>query len=183
MQETGNKISFDTAKTLLVPAEMYERGVEEDYLRFNGMALGAGETAVASEATDGIVAIMGIPSSEWESFKHRYERGEVSVTSPLLCVAARQGRRKLGLGLDLGRKRSVNIFLTGDNLYLAVWDSALRMAEVFPDNSVDSLLYYIQVVGRSFALRRFDINVDGEGADIAAEALRQYYKKVRVVIK
>ena len=182
MQETGNKISFDTAKTLLVPAEMYERGVEEDYLRFNGMALGAGETAVASEATDGIVAIMGIPSSEWESFKHRYERGEVSVTSPLLCVAARrgqQGRR----GRLWGRKRSVNIFLTGDNLYLAVWDSALRMAEVFPDNSVDSLLYYIQVVGRSFALRRFDINVDGEGADIAAEALRQYYKKVRVVIK
>lgn len=182
MPETGNSLSFDTAKTVLVPVELYERGTEEEYLRFNGMALSAGEKAVASEPRRGIVAIMGIRAEEWENYERKYERGEVTVTSPLIFVATGAA------GCDeKRRKREVNIFLTDENAYLAVWEKGrgdeggLRMAEVLPDTSTDSLLYYMQVVGRSFNLRRFDINIGGQCAGMVAETLRHYFKNVKTV--
>jgi hypothetical protein len=95
------------------------------------------------------------------------------VTSPLLSIAADGGQGR--------RERSVKIVLTDNNACLAVWDGGLRMAEVLPENSVDSLLYYMQTVGQRFRLRGFDINVSGPRAGLAAAALRRYYKKVRVV--
>ena len=173
MPEIGENLSLDTAKTVLVPVEFYVKGTEEDYLRFNGMALAAGEVAVASEPENGIVAVMGVSAEVLSLYKDTIDRGGVSVTSPLLFVAK---------GFGTGRRgREVNILLTAGNAYLAVWDGTLRMAEVLPDNSVDSILYYIQVTGRRFRLRKFDINVSGERAEPVADALRPYYKKVRVV--
>ena len=75
----------------------------------------------------------------------------------------------------------MDIFLTASNVYLAVWDDGLRMAEALPDNSLDSLLYYIQVLGRQYPLRKFDIEVGGERAGLVADTLRRYLKKVKVV--
>ena len=184
MPETGNSLSFDTAKTVLVPVELYERGTEEEYLRFNGMALSADEKAVVSEPRDGIVAIMGIRAEEWGDYERENERGEVTATSPLLFVVAGAAGRD-----EKRRKREVNIFLTDENAYLAVWEkerggegeNGLRMAEVLPDTSTDSLLYYMQVIGRSFMLRRFDINIGGDRAEIVADTLRRYLKNVKTV--
>lgn len=210
----GPVVSFDTAKTVLMPAYLYDKGVEEDYLRFGGMGLTAGETAVVSEPREGIIAVMGISEEVWalvgqELFVGRYtgvrqeeleagnrtmsslhgfgngvhEAGtperfeggecmegllkEVRTTSPLLEIAT-------------GRKRDVNIFLTDKNAYVAVWEKGLRMAEVLPDASVDSLLYYMQVIGRQFKLRKFDINIGGEHAGVTANSLRQYFSNVRI---
>jgi hypothetical protein len=167
-----NTLWVDTARVVLVPAPMYEKGSEEHFLRFGGIALAEGEVALASEPSDGVVAVVAIEAEVWNRHKDRYQRGELSVSSPLLCAIA---------GAEGGRRdRRVNILLGQGNLYLAVWDGALRMAEALPENSVASVLYYMQVVGRSFELRRFEIFVNGEGADAVAEALRRYYKKVRV---
>ena len=170
--ETGNSVSVDTAKTVLVPVEEYEKGTEEAFLRFNGMARAAGETAVASGERDGIVAVMAVPGGTWGPLKDKYEKGEAVVTSPLLDVA----------GEGWGRhKHDVNILLTADNVYIAVWEEGdLRMAEAFPDNSVDSILYCLQVMGRNFRLRKFNINISGSRAGLVADALRHYYKKVKV---
>ncbi len=164
-------MTIDTAKTLLVPAEMYEPGAEAEYLLFNGMALSADEVAVASKEQDGIVAVMAVPAAEWRLCEERYERGEVRVISPLLSVAtARRGKRG---------GRAVDILLTAENVYIAVWEKGLKMAEALPDNSVDSILYYLQVLGRQFRLRKFDINVGGERAGEVADALRQYFSGVK----
>ncbi len=120
MPETGNKISL-----VLVPVELYERGTEEEYLRFNGMALSADEKAVVSEPRRGIVAIMGIRAEEWENYERKYERGEVTVTSPLLSVAegcaGLNGKR---------RKREVNILLTDENTYLAVREKGRKCSAI-----------------------------------------------------
>lgn len=183
MQETGNNTlcSLDTAKTVLVPAELYEKGMEEDYLRFNGMAPARGETVVASVPQNDIVAVMAVPAEVWEPLRDRYQRGEVAVTSPLLSVATSHGvELEREQGRKWGRKRDVNVLLTGGNVYLAVWDKGLRMAEVLPDPSIPSLLYYMQVVGRNFKLRKFDIHIGGERAQEAIEALKRYFGNVRL---
>lgn len=177
MAEIGSNISFDTAKTVLVPAELYEKGSEGEFLNFNGMALAPYEVAVASEPVEGMVAIMGVPVAEWNLISDEYERGEAGVTSPLFRAVAGSGAG----GGPTRKRREVNILLTAVNVYFAVWDNALRMAEVLPDNSTDSILYYMQVVGRRFKLRKFDIGVSGERAGLVADALRQYFGNVGVV--
>jgi hypothetical protein len=141
--------------------------VEDDYLRFNGMGLNADEVAVVSAPHGDMVAVMGVASDV--AARVRRELGDlVSFTTPLLEIAR-------------GRKRDVNIHLTGRNTYLAVWEKGLRMAEVLPDSSIDSLLYYMQVVGRRFKLRKFDINISGEHSGLAAKTLREYFDHVKTV--
>ncbi len=93
MPETGNSISFDTAKTVLVPLELYEKGREEELLRFNGMALDDDETAVASAPGEGgmngeIIAVMGIPADVPVA-------AEAAVTAPKRAVAEVAGRSPL----------------------------------------------------------------------------------------
>jgi hypothetical protein len=167
-----HEVAFDTAKTVLVPIDLYDEGAGKDYLRFNGMAIAADEVAVASSPHDGIVAVMAVRADEWNEHKDRCERGEAVVTSPLLRAAT-----------ERVRGRSVNIVLTDQNVYLAVWDGDLKMAEAMPDNSTDSILYYMQVVGRRFNLKKFDIRVSGPRTGLVADALRHYYKKVRITDK
>ncbi len=168
----GNNLSIDTARAILIPAELYEEGREEEWLRFNGMAPGAGEMAVATSPRDGVVALMCVRTEILE----QHGRGVVDVTSPLLDVATGHG-----LGGRRAKGRDVNILVTDRNVYFAVWDGGLKMAEAMPDNSVDSIVYYMQIVGRRFDLRRFDIHVRGQWAGLVADALRPYHKKVRVV--
>ncbi len=160
-------VSLDTPKTILMPAYLYEKGVEADYLRFNGMEPTDAETAAVSEEQDGIVAVMAVSTAVAELVAREFGEG-VRFTSPLLEIAS-------------GRKRDVNIFLTRDNLYFTVWDKELKMAEALPDNTGDSLLYCMQVIGRRFKLRRFAINVSGEAAEEAGRVLGEYFPKVNVI--
>jgi len=182
MPATGNSvISFDTPKTVLVPEELYTPGGEADLLAFGGMAPSDGEVAVASAARGGMVAVMAVPSAEWESAGEQLERGGVSVTSPLLDVACAVTEREGGL-LRLRGGRRVELVVTGANLYLAVGEGGrLMVAEALPDNSPDSVLYCMQLLGRRFELRRFRIRVSGENAADVANALGKYYKRVDVV--
>jgi hypothetical protein len=184
MPETGNKRVLDTAKTLLLPAELYCPGAEAEFLRFNGMELADGEVAVVSEVSDvgasgRIVAVMGVAAGVAAGAgvgENEGVGGVGGVPSPLLgLVEAAAG------AAASGAKRSVNIHLTAKNCYLVVWEKGLQMAEVLPDTSLDSLLYYMQVVGRSFKLRRFEIRVGGVRAGVVADALRGYFGSVRVV--
>ena len=80
-----------------------------------------------------------------------------------------------------GLKRSVNIWLSANNAYLTVWENGLQMAEVFPDNSLDSILYYMQVIGRRFNLRKFEIRVGGANSALAAHTLRASNRRTRKI--
>lgn len=140
------------------------------------MALADGETTVIGQRGD-IIAVMGVETDEWSRYREQYERGEVEVTSPLLDLATSGDRNNRGSR----RSRRVGMVLTTTNVCLAVWDNGLRMAEVLPDNSVDSILYYMQVVGQNFKLQKFEIDVAGDGAEQVADALRNYYKNVRML--
>lgn len=159
-------VSLDTYKTVLVPAYLCEPGTEVDYLCFNGMDVSEDEVVVVSAKHDDIVAVMavrtdivGLVANQWS--------GEVEYTSPLLEIASG------------AKKRDVNVFLTTDNAYIAVWDKGLRFAEALPDPSADSVLYYLQVLGRELRLKKFDINIGGHGAPDVVAAVEPYFKNVK----
>lgn len=158
-------VSFDTHKTVLLPAYLCEDGVGEDYLRFNGFAPAPGERVVVSEKAGETVAVMAVDGVLLDETEELLGRRAV-YTSPLLEIAC-------------GNKRDINIFLTTGNAYVAVWDSGLRFAEVFPDSSADSVLYYLQSLGSEFKLKRFNINIGGEGSAAVVAAAAQYFKHVK----
>jgi hypothetical protein len=203
----GHCFSCDSAKVVLVPREEYSPGAGESLLSFGGMAPAADETVVVSgvydggesesreprEPSEGVVAVMAIRKDEWRAVTDAVASGasagagsaggsgaagsgdsgsageQFVVTSPLL---------ELAVGKKRGRR--VEIVTTARNCYIAVWDRGLRMAEALPDNSADSILYYMQVVGQRFKLRKFDIRVAGEKAEIAVDALRKCYKNAKI---
>lgn len=160
------RVAIDTRKTVLVPEELCEEDALAAYLRFNGSEAAASERVVASDSANGIRAIMAFEGDVYRLILR--ELGDrVRLTSPILEMSP-------------SGKREVMIWLTPRNVYLAVWDRGLKMAEALPDPSVDSLLYYMQAVARDFDLRRFTIGIGGEGAAAAAGELGRYFKRVRV---
>lgn len=172
----------DTAKVILLPAPFYERGLEEDYLRFGGVGVEAGEMIVVSALHEiagvdgGVVAVMAAPASEGGSGGGSgvvCGSGfgcEGEVTSPLFRAIEGFHRKR--------SKREVNILLTEANIYIAVWDKGLRFAEAFPEREPDSVLYYMSALGQRFELRRFDISVGGVSAGDIATVLRPYWGQV-----
>lgn len=155
-------VSLDTPKTVVLPAELAEEGVGEAYLRFNGMELSKNERVVYGEG-NGVAVLMAVDSAVAALLEESFE--SVTYTSPLLEAA--EG------------KRYVRLFLTRGNAYLTVREKGLKFAEVLPDSSPDSSLYYLQTLGREFKLKKFDILIGGEGADAVAAAVSQYFKRVK----
>ncbi|MDR0907826.1 MAG: DUF3822 family protein [Rikenellaceae bacterium] len=164
-------VTLDSAKTVLVPAYLCEEGVEAAYLRFGGVGAGAGERVVHSEKRGDVVAIMAVNEQVAELIGEMTQRSRAAVrySSPLLEMA-RGGDRRL-----------VNIFLTASNAYIVVWDKGLRYAEVLPDASPDSVLYYLQTLTDEFRLRKFEIRIGGVGAEAVVAVARDYYNKVRPI--
>jgi hypothetical protein len=161
-------VSIDSAKTVLVPAYLCEERVEEAYLRFGGVASQTGERVVCSEKQGEAVAIMAVDGAIVDYIEEELAGRTIRYTSPLLEMAR-------------GEKRAVNILLTSRNAYVVVWDKGLRYAEVFPDPTPDSLLYYLQVLGGEFRLKKFEIRIGGEGAGEIVAEVAEYFKNVRQV--
>jgi hypothetical protein len=161
-------VSFDTAQTVLVPAYLGEENVGEAYLRFSGVAPAEGDRVVCSEKQGEAVAIMAVSGAILDLIEEESGDRMVRFTSPLLEIAN-------------GKRRNVNIFLTRRNAYLAVWDKGLHYAEVLPDPSADSVLYYLQTLAGEFRLRKFEIRIGGEMAGDVVASVGEYLKNVRQV--
>jgi hypothetical protein len=161
-------VSLDTAGTVLVPAYLCEEGVEETYLRFSGVAPESTERIVCSEKHGDVVAIMAVNGEILGLIEEELGGRTIRYTSPLLEIAC-------------GERRNINVFLTRQNAYIAVWDKGLRYAEVLPDPSPDSVLYYLQTLGSDFRLKKFDISISGERAGEVVASVSDYFKNTRQV--
>jgi hypothetical protein len=161
-------VSFDTASAVLVPAYLGEEDVGEAYLRFCGVAPKAAERVVCSEKQGDVMAIMAVNGAVLDLIEEQLAGRTVRYTSPLLEIAH-------------GERRNVNVFLTRQNAYMAVWNKGLRYAEVLSDPSADSVLYYLQTLAGEFRLKKFVIGIGGEGAGEVVAMASGYFKNVRRV--
>ena len=151
---------LDTAETLLIPAEMYEEGMQEGYMRRSGLDLTADKSIVVSAVVNGIVALMLFPKDIVDAVTGHFEHCE--FRSPLQEIA--------------GEKNVVRLFLTARMVYVALSGDSLRFADVIEDRSTDTVLYLLQTLKKEFKTAGFRIKVSGEDARSMAERLSVYYK-------
>lgn len=141
-----------TPRTILVPAELVERGSKNtesmaELLAVAGLPLMSGECAVCSSNVNGIVAIMAVPQAAVqqveEHLKHR------CYTTPLLEIEAE------GTTLRIHQATSL--------LYIKVYDeSRLQMAEVIPVAEESDLLYFIERLEEVFPLKKYRAIISGD---------------------
>lgn len=151
---------LDTPETLLVPAALFEPGMELGYMSSSGFYLSAGKTVAVSPILCDTVALMMFPENIIRELNGRFDK--CSFRSPL--------QEMISCG------RSINLFLTSDCAYVTVCDGELKFAEVFPDRTTDSILYYLQEIKKELSAGKFPVNLSGENTDAVANELSRYYK-------
>lgn len=157
-------VLLDTEETLLVPADIYEEGMQTGYVLRSGMDLTEDKSIVVSPAVNGMVALMLFPKSIVETLVGRFGRCE--FRSPLQEIA--------------GEKNATRLFSTARCTYMTFSDDSLRFADVIADRSTDTVLYLLQTLNKEYGTSRMRIKVGGEDARRLAGELSVYYKKVEV---
>lgn len=163
--ETADRIrcSVLTYKTVLVPAEVFERESAANYLALAGLGCMESECAVYSEPQRQQIAVMAVDRAQHRLLTEG-AGDRIVYTSPLLHRP------------DFP-KQGVWLMHTDGLLYLKVYDDGLRLAEAVRAQGTTDVLYYLGRLGRSFPLGNFPIVLSG--SDTLARQLRKYFPDVQ----
>lgn len=193
----GAHVLLDSPKTVLVPTELFTATDASHYLHINNMSPTAGEEIIVAPVGDAspsgahgvpITAIMAFNREALLAVRGAFD-DEVSMgggTSSGNGQYFGSGALSEG-GLHFGtpfervlRGAGTKIYLTGANLYAAVWrEGAPVWVDMLPYTSLADLRYYAeQLVGQFPHLARARVQVSGLGARAAAGELRKIFKGV-----
>ncbi|WP_417013289.1 hypothetical protein [Alistipes sp.] len=150
-------------KTVLVPAEVFERESAANYLALAGLSCTESECAVYSEPQRQQIAVMAVDRAQHRLLTEG-AGDRIVYTSPLLHRP------------DFP-KQGVWLMHTDGLLYLKVYDDGLRLAEAVRAQGTTDVLYYLGRLGRSFLLGNFPIVLSG--SDTLARQLRKYFPDVQ----
>lgn len=153
-----------TARTMLVPAEMFDAGDAGALLAANGMAAAADECAVCSAPHNGIVAVMAVPKDAAQAVGEKLG-GRARYTTPLL-------------GEVLAGVQTVWAYRTAGLLYIKVYDGALRFAGVVPAPDEADVCYFMERLGTEFKLADYVLGISGDGAKACGKSLKGYFKQI-----
>lgn len=156
--EGGVEIELLSPRTTLVPATCFTPEQAESLLSLAGQPCHDTETAVWSDAWDGVVAVMAIDRATLEQLPK-----SVRFTSPLLALKSDSPQSVL-----LARYENL--------LYIKVWDRRLRLAEVIRVESEEDLLYYLTRLGEVLPLRNYSLEVAGEEPKSLRKLVKKYFK-------
>jgi len=152
-----------THKTVLVPAEVFDRASAANYLTLAGLAPDAAQKVVYSDAQQQQIAVMAVDARCHDRLSEALGKRLV-YTSPLLHQPHFSGG-----GLWLAH--------TDGLLYLKLYDKALRLAEVVRAQGTPDILYYLGRLGRTVPLRRLPLRLSGSST--LARQLRRYFREVQ----
>lgn len=152
-----------THKTVLVPAEVFDKASAANYLALAGLAPDAAQTAVYSDVQQQQIAVMAVDAGCHARLSEALGM-RLAYTSPLLHQP-----RFTGSGLWMAH--------TDGLLYLKLYDKVLRLAEVVRAQGTSDILYYLGRLGRIVPLR--DLPLRLSGSSTLARQLRRYFREVR----
>ena len=152
------EIELLSSRTTLVPACCFSPEQAESLLSLAGQPCHDTETAVWSDAWEGVVAVMAIDRATLEQLPK-----SVRFTSPLLSLKGET-------------KESVLLARYENLLYIKVWDARLRLAEVIRVDSEEDLLYYLTRLGEVLPLRNYSLVVAGDDSKSLRKVVKKYFK-------
>lgn len=151
-------------RTMLVPREAFDAANCEALLAANGTPLAEGQQAVYSDPRAEIVAVMALSGDALETVQARL--GERAVfTTPLLTTPQTAGP-------------TVWMYLAGQLLYIKVYDSGLRLAEVVPATEQADLVYVVERLGNAFLIGENTLSVAGPAARTLRKLVGKRFGKV-----
>lgn len=163
---TSVEIELLTARTTLVPAELFDTDSAAALLAAAGIAVAAGEQPVWSTTEGEIVALMVIDRESLRTLRARF--GErLHFTTPLLAASASQTDGP-----------TVEMLHTHDILYIKVSDAALQLAEAVPVASESELLYLCERLHAEFPTERYTLRLAGTMDKRWRSLLRARFKQV-----
>lgn len=166
--KAGNKpttIEVVSAKTILVPRELFDLQSADYLMRLNGMSISENETILHSDSKAPIIALMGVEKSALETVKKGL-RGDISWSSPLLYTPTEA-------------TPVIWIFRHDELVYLKIWgaEQTLRLAEVLQAPTPEDTLFYITEFVRDMDLNGYPIRAE-KSASSDVRLLRKYFKHV-----
>ena len=154
-------ICIDSAKTVLVPQELYEPELAEGYMAVNDKALDDDECIVNAQKGE-IVALIAVSRRLAQAFDN--PSWKVTYTSPLLD------------GI-VSYTKAVRIQTTPHNTYITISNNgSLQYAEVFATTDPTNIAFVMNKLGEVFKLGRYEIKVTGDDAGAIVENLNDTFK-------
>jgi len=157
-------ICIDSAKTVLVPQELYEPALAEGYMAVNDKAVDDDECIVTARKGE-IVALMAVSRRLVQAFDN--QSWKVTYTSPLLD------------GI-VSYTKAVRIKTIAQNTYVTISDNgSLQYAEVFATTDPTNIAFVMNKLGEVFKLNRYEIRVSGENAGEIVENLKDAFNNCK----
>lgn len=151
-----------SARTMLVPRELFDAENAKAMLAANGMRPSSEECVVWSDAEQEIVAVMTV-CEEAAKTASRKLGDRVAYTTPLLYTPETTAP-------------TVWCYRVGDLLYIKVYGDTLRFAEVVPAPAETDVLYFFERLGGVFALKDFELQVEGANARALKKRIKKRFK-------
>ena len=161
------EISVLSAKTLLIPQELFDEKGAPTLMQINGMTPTDSECILHTDPTQPIVALIAVNRTSVDRILTRLGN-RIQWTTPLL----HSGEYTLPC---------VWIFRHEELAYLKIWTQRnLRLAEILIAPTAEDLLYYITELLPEMELANCDIRLAGKPTKQDSHLLKEYFKHVTV---
>ena len=140
------EVTVISAKSTLVPAEVFDSEHAEEFLHAVGHYPTHNECVVYSNADDDTVAVMAMNAECYTKLTEAATHG-ITFSSPLLN--------------EEPMTRGCALHLEGDVLYVLVYDDGLRLAEAVECTNDADVLYYLATIGEVYDIYNMYARVTG----------------------
>lgn len=167
LPEAAVKIEILTPRTLLVPEELFDPQQAPMLLAADGKTPLTGEEVVWSNPHNSVVAVMAVPSQALQQLHQYFDAGTaVEYITPLL--------------VDLRpSKPTMLIQLAAGYLYIKIYGTGLRLAEVLPVPTDTDVRYAIERLDSTFPTKQYALRTAGKEAYRLAKLISDRFKSVR----
>lgn len=175
------RISPDTAKTVLIPTELFDADMVREYFELNGIEVAANERPLVSDMDFGgdRIKIITAIDAVWIDVADEVFEGLAEFVSPFVINRRSylESQRK-----NAGAKDCTAIYLTARNVYITVNESStgrILCCEVLPYASPADILYYLTDLAARFDILKGVVHIKGFRSKETLRALRKTFKKAQ----
>ncbi len=167
LPEPTVKVEILTARTMLVPKELFAPEQAAALLAADGKAPLAGEETVCTDPQQDVAAVMAVPSQALQQLRERLAEGTtLTYTTPLLLDPQPD-------------KPTVLLQWIAGYLYIKIYHAGLRLAEVLPAPTDADIRYAIERLGTAFPFKQYALLAAGSEARRLGKLAGKFFKQVR----